>query len=248
MAFKCIYTFWILLLKSVPWIYIANKCGEYFACELNETAPVAELHQNMDWAVSEHPELRQILSRVQSDDSLTTSLPWALSDHTGQDWAACQVNPNKNQQKAETICCLWPLKYFAPESDIFLSGWQMLFLSPDSEHNARANVRAVIWNKSHVEISVWIPRCNILKVLSHSSVGKFWWRRYVLILLSTIAPEKGERLMFQVVWKRTQTIYPWFEFSPLSRHWHSSGDLRWSQVLSAHPGYQYTICWYTVGN
>ena len=68
-------------------------------CELYETASVAELHQNTDWAVSEHPVLRQILSRVQSDDSLTTSLPRALSDHTGQDWAACQVNQTKTNKK-----------------------------------------------------------------------------------------------------------------------------------------------------
>ena len=69
----------------------------------------------MDWVVSEHPVVRQILSTLWSDDSLTTSLAQASSELWAITLAACQVNPNKNRQKAETICCLssWPLlKYF----------------------------------------------------------------------------------------------------------------------------------------
>ena len=79
-------------------------------------------------------------------------------------WAGHCMSSEPKQKPTKSWDHLLSLttEIFSPESDIFLSGWQMLFLSPDSEHNVRANVRTVIWNKSHVEISVWIPRGNIL--------------------------------------------------------------------------------------
>ena len=155
MAFKCIYTFWILLLKSEPWIYIANKCEEHFAC--GDGGRVALEHGlSCEWGLSSvHPVQRGRSCPGGMDDSLTT-LPRALSDHTSR--AACQVNQTKTHKNSPSaVSDHWTI--FEP-GKCFLVHIE----GPGWEHNVRANVRTWIWNKSHVEISVW-PRVNSLNIL-----------------------------------------------------------------------------------
>ena len=168
MAFKCIYTFWILLLKSVPWIYIANT--EYFlrVRRLGSSCRVVALEHGLscEWAPGcEADPVHSPEWWLFNNFSCPSELR-ALSDHTGCMSSEPKQKPAKSR---DHLLSSWPLlKYFcSPQVHWHIferRGWQMLFSSPDSEHNVRANVRTVIWNKSHVEISVWIPRGNILNI------------------------------------------------------------------------------------
>ena len=128
MAFKCIYTFWILLLKSVPWIYIANtKCWEYFlrVRRLGSSCRVVALEHGLscEWAPGcEADPVHSPEWWLFNNFSCPSELR-ALSDHTG-----CMSSEHKQKpaKSRDHLLSSWPLlKYFcSPQvsTDIFLSG------------------------------------------------------------------------------------------------------------------------------
>ena len=94
-------------------LYCKYKCGEYFLRErrLHSSCRVVALEHGLscEWAPGcEADPVHSSEWWLFNNFSCPSEL-WAIT------LAACQVNPNKNRQKAETICCLasWPLlKYF----------------------------------------------------------------------------------------------------------------------------------------